>query len=102
MIKELKNITNTIIESVDPTAIILFGSAKNYVLKPDSDLDICVLVEQTSGLREISQKLYKILIDAPFPIDVIVENIDVFNRKKLLNNMIYKDIAEGVFLYESK
>jgi predicted nucleotidyltransferase len=102
MIKELKNITNTIVESVEPSAIYLFGSAKNFELKPDSDLDICVLVRQTDGLRKISQKLYKLLIDAPFPIDLIVENIDVFHKKRMFNNLIYKDISEGVCLYESK
>jgi predicted nucleotidyltransferase len=102
MIKELKNITNTIVEGVEPVAIYLFGSAKNFDLKPDSDLDICVLVRQTEGLRKISQKLYRLLIDSPYPIDIIVENIDVFYRKKMFNNLINKDISKSVCLYESK
>ena len=54
MIKELKNITNTIVDGVEPVAINLFGSPKNFELKPHSDLDS--LVER---IKEAKQNLYE-------------------------------------------
>ncbi len=102
MIKELENITNLILTSIKPVAIILFGSAKNFTLNPGSDVDICVLVESKTGLRNISKNLYKILKDFPFPIDIIVENADSFKNKSEFNNLIYKEISEGVVLYGTK
>lgn len=98
--KEIENIKKRIIDLINPKAIILFGSAKDYIINDGSDLDLCVLVDQNEGIRNISKFLYRNLIDANYPIDLIVENYDDFQSKKIKENLIYKAISKGNFIYE--
>ncbi len=98
----LLNIIDQIIASVNPVSIVLFGSRAGNNFDENSDYDICVLVNDKIGLREITHKLYKLFSKIDRPIDFIVVNATNFNQKKSINSMIYKNISQGIFLYDTK
>jgi len=94
------NIIKKIVETINPKSIILFGSFSNGKNNKDSDIDICVLVNDTNGLRKIAGKLYLLLADEDYPIDLIVENYASFFEKSKYHFNIHSKIAMGKFLYE--
>lgn len=95
-IEEIKQI---IVDNISPESIILFGSYANGDFTKDSDVDICILVNEKKGLRNISKKLYSLLINMNIPIDLIVVNSGEFNKNKNNKNLIYNDIAKGKLIY---
>jgi predicted nucleotidyltransferase len=100
MEKEIENIKTKILEAISPRAIILFGSRAKGVNAPDSDYDICVLVNSDLSKRIVAQNLYKLFIDFNYPIDFIVEHFDKYIENINNNSLIYKEISQGLFLYE--
>ncbi len=95
-----EQIINGILTVVNPVKIILFGSQASGLANSESDFDICVLVDEQTGHRKISQQLYAKFIDFPKPIDFIVLNTEKFELLSINSDMIYKNIAIGLLIYD--
>lgn len=96
----IEQIISGILTLVDPVRIILFGSQASGLANPESDFDICVLVDEQTGHRKISQQLYIKFIDFPKPIDFIVLNPEKLDLLAVNSDMIYKNISTGVVIYD--
>lgn len=62
----------TIVASVRPLRIILFGSAARDEMGPDSDLDVLVVMPPGTHRRKTAQRLYRQMGGLGVPFDIVV------------------------------
>ncbi len=110
MSAEIKDLINQYVESVKRIynshlkQIILFGSYARGDFRPDSDIDIMILldisdVSSKAYSQELSYMTYDFNLDNDLDIKPIVKNLDHFNTW-VSNYPFYSNIHnEGVVLY---
>ncbi|HDX9674184.1 MULTISPECIES: nucleotidyltransferase domain-containing protein [Bacillus] len=102
--QELDQLVGKIRESnSDVRKIILFGSHAYGTPSPDSDFDLCVVVDGVGKRkREVSKNIKYNLYDIlDTPVDLLVYGPDEFNERAARNvTMEYKIAEEGKILYE--
>jgi len=98
---DISRLTEVITSHVEAKQIILFGSYAQENVKPDSDIDILVLVDDSvSNLREIVQLLYrKVYTVIDIPCDILVENESTFRDRSVLPTIERVIAREGKILY---
>jgi len=102
-IPSIAQIVNTIVSTVAPDKIILFGSYARGDYRTDSDVDILILKKGLTNEREITGNLYLEFFNKKIstPIDLIAMDYDKYNRLSDNIGYIYKTIKrEGVVIYE--
>ncbi len=84
----------------NPERIILFGSHARGTARPDSDVDILVVMDhQGSSLREALRLRQD--VEYRFPLDLIVRSRDEIERRTALGDFFLRDVLrEGQVLYE--
>jgi predicted nucleotidyltransferase len=98
----LATLTKSIVESVHPLRIILFGSAARAEMGPDSDFDFLVVMPEGSHRRRTAQKLYRDLSGIGFSKDILVvtqKDIRDFGDEPSL--VIKPALEEGKELYRA-
>ncbi len=103
----LRRIVEVIVKEIDPNRIILFGSRARGDYKEDSDYDILVLKEgvRPEDRRPLQKRIRRALwnenIYSSAAVDVIVQDVERFNRLKNEKYLVYYTISrEGVVIYE--
>ena len=101
--------TQAIIDKIKTTGlaseIILFGSYANGNVNIDSDIDLCIITDETQKrsrdiIREIRKAISPI---AELPVDLVVYAKNDFNSRAKLNTTFeYKIKEEGISLYEQQ
>lgn len=67
---------------LNPQRVIMFGSAAAGTMHRDSDIDLLVLLEQTTQARRESVKLLEALRGLGYPFDVLVMEAERFEESK--------------------
>ena len=62
----LRELINRIVQTANPRKIILFGSAGRKELKPNSDLDVLVVVPSGTHRRNTARSIYCNLVGVGF------------------------------------
>lgn len=103
--KEINLIRDTIIESLSPEKIILFGSYAHGKASRDSDIDILVVVKdhhepRFRRSRELRKRLWgKVSV----PKDILIFTSDEIREwKNVKHAFITSVLSEGKILYEKK
>jgi predicted nucleotidyltransferase len=101
----LKEITNEIVDKVNPVSIILFGSYAKNNAGVDSDLDFLIIEDQPFGQGRSRRKemimLWHLLKRFRIAKDILVYSIDEVNIwKTARNHIIARAMKEGKVLYE--
>lgn len=99
----LPDLTRRIVAAVQPTRVILFGSAARGCMNPESDLDVLVIVQDGRDQNQASKDLYRCLRGLGFPVDALV----ICESDLLLNGsaswIVYRNaLAEGKELYRDQ
>lgn len=98
--KPIDEIIKRIISTVQPDKIILFGSHARGSEKPDSDVDLVVVVSGDIHRRRTAQKIYMNLIGVGCSVDIIVLKPEDLERYKNSVGVIIPEILrEGKDLY---
>lgn len=98
---QLPEITQRIVDLIQPEKIILFGSYARGDYDQDSDIDLLVVVEGISSTRVESNRIRQALRGLLAPVDVIVATSDQLERYKDSIGMIYRSVLrEGKVIYE--
>ena len=99
----IDQIIDTIVSTVTPDKIILFGSYARGDNRENSDIDILILKKGLNNERDITSRLYMDFFDKkiPVPVDLIAIDYDKYNRLNDDIGYIYKTISqEGKVIYE--
>lgn len=91
-----------IVRQFDPVKVIVFGSVARGDEGTDSDLDLLVVFDHIDK-RERPELMGRVrfAITAPVPCDVIVTDVEEYERRKDVNgSMLYWPAREGRVVYD--
>ena len=98
--KTIEEIVKRIVDAVQPDKIIMFGSHARGSGKPDSDIDLAVVVSGNIHRRKTAQKIYMNLIGVGRAVDVIVLKPEDLERyENSVGVIIPVVLKEGKELY---
>jgi len=98
--KILDDLVRRILAVVQPRQIILFGSAARGDMRPDSDLDILVVVPDGTPRRQTAQIIYRNLIGLRAAVDVVVATeSDLHQYGDNFSLVYYPALREGRAIY---
>jgi len=98
-LQTITNISRQIVQEYHPEQIILFGSYAYGTPRPDSDVDLLVVMPYEG---HAAYKALEILthINPPFAIDLLVRTPEEVQRRLALNDFFLRDVVtKGRILY---
>jgi excisionase family DNA binding protein len=102
---ELELVVRAIVKSVQPDAVILFGSRARGNFRADSDIDLAILAPDGVARRRVAKRAYESLgavADRSVAVDIIVLTPSIISAERELPGSIARAVSrEGVFLYGS-
>ncbi len=98
--KILEELVRRIVAVAHPLRIILFGSAARGEMRPDSDVDVLVVVIEGTNRRHTAQTIHRHLIGFPMAVDVVVATeSDLQKRKNNFSSVYYPALRDGKEIY---
>ena len=92
---------DTIVQSVDPDKIILFGSQAWGSPSPDSDIDFFVVKDTTISTRALARTIDRALWGRTIPVDILVSTPqNVLRRLQQKDSFITDVMGKGKVLYD--
>lgn len=99
-LKVMNELVHRIVGVAHPLRIILFGSAARGDMRPDSDIDVLVVVSEGIHRRHTAQAIYRQLIGFPLAVDVVVATeSDLSKHKDNFSLVYYPALREGREIY---
>ena len=96
----IEELVRRIVEGVQPQRIILFGSAARGDMRPDSDIDVLVVMPEGVHRRRTAQELHERLFGFPLPVDILVATLgDLEKHKDNLGLVYHRILREGREIY---
>jgi predicted nucleotidyltransferase len=97
----LNTITQRLVNQFHPDAIAVFGSHAWGTPTPNSDLDLMVIVPQsTLSPAKRAYEAYKSLQEIPIPLDIVVKTKSEFNKFRGVYASLEAQVAEkGIVLH---
>lgn len=94
--KALKNAVAHVKQTYRNARVILFGSTAKGTDSPDSDLDLCIVIENPEErLRDISRQIRKEIYPMlRKPLDILVYDKSTFEDRSALNLTMEAEIVE--------
>jgi predicted nucleotidyltransferase len=100
--KILHEAVRLLLEVAQPVKIVLFGSHARRDARPDSDLDLLVILPAVADRRGEMVRLREALRPLRLPIDVLVFSLrDVEEWGHVRGTVLYPALQEGIVLYEA-
>lgn len=97
----IKKMVSRIVERFHPEKIILFGSHARGNARPDSDVDLLIVMPVEGSKREKAVEIGVALNDFSVAKDIIVSTPDQFEwRKDFIGTIERPAFREGKLLYE--
>jgi len=101
----LRRMVDTIVDEVEPTRIVLFGSQARGDATAASDFDLLVIVDESvlNGRERVDMMthLWRALSDIRGPKDVLVYSLEEVDKwTEASNHVIARALREGEVVYE--
>lgn len=98
--KLVDDLVNRIVTAIHPIKIVMFGSAAQGSIGPDSDIDVMVVVPDGTHCLNTAQYLYRQMLGFSFPVDILVTTPGMLEQHKNNIGLVYHIIlAEGREIY---
>jgi len=96
----IQSLVQSIVETVHPLKIILFGSYVRGKTDPDSDIDVLVVMPEGVHCRRTAQLLYQQIKGLAVPFDILVATPSDLEKHKDNIGLIYRTVLqEGKEIY---
>jgi len=92
-LRAIRRVVQVIAERFDPERIILFGSYAYGQPKPESDVDLLVVMDTPLRSREQRLEITRTLSPRPFPLDVLVRTPKEIEERLPLGNLFLQEIT---------
>jgi predicted nucleotidyltransferase len=97
----LELVCNRIVPAFDPLRIILFGSRARGDARPDSDVDLLVVLQSVDDKRARAIDIRQVLRDLPVGKDIIVTTPEeIAARGDVIGSVLRPALREGRTVYE--
>lgn len=97
----IRKVIKQIVEAVHPQRIVLFGSYAQGKPRPDSDVDLLVIMESRKRPIQRAVEVAKSLRFYPFAMDIIVRTPKEIHERLQIGDSFYQEIVtHGKILYE--
>ncbi|MCX6377034.1 MAG: nucleotidyltransferase domain-containing protein [Armatimonadetes bacterium] len=101
----LADIVDTVVKSVDPEQVYVFGSHARGEAGENSDLDLLIVEREgfgpTRSRRREMARIWRLLAPFRIPKDILVYSVDEVQRwRDGRNHVISHALREGKLLYE--
>lgn len=98
--KVIESLVQSIVETVHPLKIILFGSYARGKTNPESDIDVLVVMPEGIHCRQTAQLLYRQIKGLGVPFDILVATPSDLEKHKNNIGLIYRVVLqEGREIY---
>jgi len=98
--EQLDELLRRIVPVMHPLRVILFGSAARGEIRPESDIDLLVVMPDGTHRRHTMEELHGLFMGLTFPVDVIVATPGDLEKRKNSPGYIYATVLqEGKELY---
>jgi len=99
--RAIRALVKQIAEKFQPEKIILFGSYAYGKPKPESDVDLLVVMETSLRSRQQRLEISRALSPRPFPLDIIVRTPRELEERIALGDIFLREImTQGKVVYE--
>jgi len=99
--RDIRGVARRIVECFQPQRIILFGSYAHGHPKPESDVDLLVIMETAKRSRQQRLEISQALSPRPFPLDIVVRTPQEIEERIALGDRFLREIiTQGKVLYE--
>jgi predicted nucleotidyltransferase len=99
--KSLRPAIQKIVRELKPEKIVLFGSYAYGTPNPHSDVDLLVIMNTKSSLKDRSWAVSRLLLPRPFPVDILVKTPKEVKKALDAGDFFLKEILErGKVLYD--
>ena len=98
--EKVKEAVRRIVATADPSRVVLFGSRARGEHRPDSDLDLAVIIDAPE--EEVRQRLpRKVLQGLRMEMSLLVVSQERYDlHRPWLNSVFYSIDREGIVLYD--
>ena len=85
----------------EPIRIVLFGSWARGTARPDSDLDLLVVLPTVDNKRQVTISILRALNTLPISKDIVVSSPEeIARRGNIVGDILRPALREGVVVYE--
>ncbi len=98
--KHVHQVVDQVVALAHPRRVILFGSAVDGRVGPESDLDFLVVVPEDESVEELTDRLNMEVRNRPMPCDFVVVTQSILDRNRDNPGLVYGTIlAQGREVY---
>lgn len=87
-------VVRRVVEEVRPIRVVLFGSRATGTARPDSDVDLLVVMPDGTDRRAVLDRLYRGLWDVGVPVDYLASTPSALDLSQHRPGLIYGTVLQ--------
>jgi predicted nucleotidyltransferase len=99
--RSIRAVADKIARRFQPEQIVLFGSYAYGTPRPESDVDLLIIMDSPLRSRQHRLEISRALSPRPFPLDIVVRTPEEIRERLALGDPFVKEITtQGKVVYE--